>query len=89
MAHWAGQGVTTATLVATWNAAIPGDSPIDQYEITINGSDSAGTFVQTVSGTGLTTSFVVDWTPDWSVTVRAHNGFGWGQASASFTLGGL
>jgi hypothetical protein len=89
MAHWAGQGVTTATLVATWNASVPGDSPVDQYEITITGSDGGGTFTQSVSGAVLTASFVVDWIPNWSVTVRAHNAFGWGQGSAPITLGGL
>lgn len=88
-AHWAAQGATTATLVATWSAAVPGDSQVDQYEITINGSDGAGTFKQTVSGTTLTASFTVDWTPDWSITVRAHNDIGWGPNSASVTLGGL
>ena len=88
-AHWAGQGATTAALVATWSAAVPGDSPVDQYEITINGSDSGGTFKQTVSGTTLTASFMVDYIPDWSVTLRAHNAIGWGPSSASFTLGGL
>ncbi len=41
-AHWAAEGETTATLAATWNAAVPGDSPVDQYEVTINGSDGGG-----------------------------------------------
>jgi hypothetical protein len=80
---------TTDTLIATWQAAIPGDSPIDQYRTTITGSDGAGTFTQTVSGTTLTASFAVDYIPNWSVTVQAHNAIGWGPASAVFTLGGL
>ena len=42
------------TLVATWQAADPGNSPIDQYLVTITGSDGAGTSTQTVSGTTLT-----------------------------------
>jgi hypothetical protein len=88
-ARWISQGATTATFLATWNAAIPGDSPVDQYEITIRGSDGGGTFVQTVPGTTLTASFTVDPTPDWSVTVRAHNAVGWGPSSARYTLGGL
>ncbi len=88
-AYWTAPGATTATLVATWNAAVPGDSPVDEYEVLISGSDGGGTFTQTVSGTTLTASFTVDWTPDWMVTVRAHNAAGWGPWSASFLLGGL
>ena len=68
----------TDTLVATWQAADPGNSPIDQYLVTITGSDGAGTSTQTVSGTTLTASFTVDYIPNWSVTVQAHNAFGWG-----------
>jgi len=71
----------TDTLVATWQAADPGNSPIDQYLVAITGSDGAATFTQTVSGTALTASFTVDYTPSWSVTVQAHNAFGWGPSS--------
>ncbi|PWU24547.1 MAG: hypothetical protein C5B48_05820 [Candidatus Rokuibacteriota bacterium] len=88
-AHWTGSGDTTAMLVATWNAAVPGDSPVDEYEVLITGSDGGGTFTQTVSGVTLTASFTVDNIPDWTVMVRAHNAAGWGPWSASFTLGGL
>jgi hypothetical protein len=88
-AHWTAVGATTATLVATWDAADPGDSPVDEYEVTISGSDGGGTFTQTVDGTTLTASWVVSWDPDWSVTVRAHNTAGWGPWSTRFTLGGL
>jgi hypothetical protein len=80
---------TNDTLVATWQAAVPGDSPIDQYQITIVGSDGAGTFMQTVSGTTLTASFTVDYIPNWSITVQAHNAIGWGPSSNAFPLGGL
>ena len=79
----------TDTLVATWSAAVPGDSPIDQYQITITGSDGAGTFTQTVDGTTLTTYFNVDYIPNWEVTVQAHNAAGWGSLSTPVTLGGL
>jgi hypothetical protein len=90
-AHWAVADPTTATdtLVATWHAAVPGDSPIDQYQVTITGSDGSGTFTQTVSGTTLTANFTIDWTPNWSVKVRAHNTVGWGPWSDTVTLGGL
>jgi hypothetical protein len=80
---------TTDTLIATWSAASPGDSPVDQYLVTIAGGDGAGTLTQTRPGTTLTASFTVDYTPDWSVTVSAHNAAGWGPSSAPITLGGL
>jgi hypothetical protein len=79
----------TDTLLATWPAADPGNSPIDQYLITITGSDGAGTATQTVSGTTRIASFTVDYIPNWSVTVQAHNAFGWGPVSGVVTLGGL
>jgi hypothetical protein len=90
-ASWANLDPTgaTDTLVATWQAADPGNSPIDNYLVTITGSDGAGTFTQTVSGTTLTASFTVDYIPNWSVTVQAHNAFGWGPSSTVFRLGGL
>jgi hypothetical protein len=80
---------TTDTLVASWPAAVPGNSPIDQYQITINGSDGAGTLTQMVSGTTLTANFTVDYIPNWSVTVQAHNAAGWGPSSTPVSLGGL
>jgi hypothetical protein len=90
-AHWTNLDPTgtTDTLVATWQAAVPGDSPIDQYQVTISGSDGGGTFTQTVSGTPLTAYFNINYIPNWSVTVQAHNAIGWGPSSSVFTLGGL
>jgi len=62
---------------------------VDQYLVTITGSDGGGTFTQTVSGTTLTAYFGVDYIPNWSVTVQAHNAAGWGPVSVAFNLGGL
>jgi hypothetical protein len=62
---------------------------VDEYQVTITGSDGGGTFTQTVSGTILTTYFTEDPTPNWSVTVQAHNAAGWGPVSAAYHLGGL
>ena len=80
---------TTDTLIGSWQAADPGNSPIDLYLVTIIGSDGGGTLTQKVSGTTLTASFTVDYIPNWSVTVQAHNAAGWSPASSVFTLGGL
>ena len=46
---------------------------------TITGSDGAGAFTQTVDGTTLMPSFTASATPNWSVTVRAHNSVGVGS----------
>jgi Fibronectin type III domain len=79
----------TDTLVVRWMASVPGDSPVDQYQVTITGSDGAGTLTQTVDGATLTTFFAVSVTPDWSVTLRAHNSVGWGPWSTPVRRGGL
>lgn len=68
---------------------MPGDSPVDQYEVLITGSNGAGTYAKSVSGTALTAKFTVDYIPDWTVLARAHTATGWGPWSASFTLGGF
>ena len=79
---------TTDTLIAAWVAAVPGDSPIDQYLVTIT-PDSGSPVTQTVSDSTLTAYFGVDFTPNWKVTVKAHNAVGWGPSSKPVTLGGL
>jgi len=81
---------TTDSITVTWQSGDPGNSPIDEYQIVINGSDGGGTFTQTVSGTTLTAYFnSVDFIPNWSITVQAHNAAGWGPKSITVNLGGL
>jgi Fibronectin type III domain len=87
-AHWTAPGSPNDTLVASWTAAAPGDSPTDGYEVTINNSDGGSTLSQTLGGSTLSATFAVSDDPDWSVSVRAHNAAGWGPWSAAFTLGG-
>ena len=77
------------TLIATWQAAVPGNSPVDKYFVTITGSDGAGTQTNSVGGSALSLSFPVDSNYNWSVTVQAHNAFGWGPVSSVVNLGGL
>lgn len=90
-ANWASPDPTgaTDTIIANWNAAVPGDSPVDEYRVTIDGSDGAGSYTQTVSGANLTVQFTVDYIPNWTLIVQAHNAAGWGPWSTPFTLGGL
>ncbi len=74
---------------ASWQASDPGNSPVDEYLVTFSGSDGAGTFTQTVSGTWLSLNYNLDPTPNWNITVQAHNAAGWGPVSNPFFLGGL
>jgi hypothetical protein len=91
-AYWVSPGAGTAdSLVAKWAAAKPGNSPVDEYEITIGvyDGDTTGSYTQTVSGSTLSATFSgVDDNNSWSVRVRAHNAAGWGPWSAAYVLGG-
>lgn len=90
-ASWINQNPqgSTDTLIGSWMAPDPGNSPIDQYQIRITDSENGTIFLQTVPGSTLSANFVVDWVPDWDVIVRAHNAAGWGAWSNPITLGGL
>lgn len=89
-ARWGTLSATTGAIIVNWKAAVPGDSPIDLYQVNIRDPDSGASFTQTVPGTTLTALFsAVDFIPDWFVIVRAHNVVGWGPWSASLILGGL
>jgi hypothetical protein len=89
-AHWTAPGLPGDALAANWIAAIPGDSPIDQYQIYVFVNDPGNPVpkpsLQTLSGSTLATSIVVDDTYDWTVRVRAHNTAGWGPWSAATVL---
>lgn len=84
-----GGDLTIDTINVAWQPGISGNSPIDEYQITITGSDGAGALTQTVSSPALTTYFNVSPTPNWSITVQAHNAAGWGPWSSPVSLGGL
>lgn len=80
---------TNDSIAVTWSAASPGNSPVDQYFITISGSDGGGTFTQIVYAPTLAAYFSVDDIPNWTITVQAHNAAGWGAVSTAVHLGGL
>jgi len=88
-AHWVAPGSTNDVAVVTWGAATPGESPTDQYLVTLTGGDGdvPTTYTQTVSGSTLSASFSISDSPDYSITVSAHNAAGWGPATGGF-LGG-
>jgi hypothetical protein len=90
-AHWLNPDPSgsTDTFTANWQAADPGNSPVDQYFVRITDSDTGATFTQSVDGATLNASFTEDWNPNWSIVVQAHNAAGWGPWSSPFMLGGL
>ncbi|MGH2925340.1 MAG: fibronectin type III domain-containing protein [Solirubrobacterales bacterium] len=86
--RWTAPGTPGDTLLATWHAAAPGDSPTNRYRITVTDSDGGGAFTQTVGGSMRHASFDVSDVPDWTIRVRAHDAAGWGPWSARARLGG-
>jgi Fibronectin type III domain len=91
-AFWTSPGAGAGdSIVASWAAAKPGNSPVDEYQVTIRiyDGDTTGSFSQIVSGSSLTATFTnVEDIDSWSVQVRAHNAAGWGPWSARYILGG-
>jgi hypothetical protein len=89
--QWASPGADPGpnTIVTTWKAVNPGNSPVDVYLVTATGSEGAGTFTNSVPGTTLSSDITADSNYNWSVTVQAHNAAGWGPVSAVAHLGGL
>jgi hypothetical protein len=91
-ARWTAPESPADTLSASWSAALGGDSPVDQYQITVGvrnpGKHSPAPVTQTVSGSILGAVFAVDDTPDWKIQVRAHDTAGWGPWSAAAVLRG-
>jgi hypothetical protein len=91
-AFWAAPGTGSSdSLIASWAAASPGNSPVDSYQVTISiyDGDTTGSYSQTVGGSTLTATFVnVNDIDSWSVQVRAHNAAGWGSWSTPYILGG-
>ncbi len=89
-AHWTAPGLPGDSLAAGWKPASGGDSPVDEYQVTITVHDGdppiPGPFTQTVTSTSA--SFTVDDSFDWSVQVRAHDAAGWGPWSTAIVLGG-
>ena len=73
---WSSAGTT---LEATWQSSLPGDAPIDSYQLRLARHDPNGLpayrligLATTFSQTGIKNIY------DWSVQVRAHNAAGWG-----------
>lgn len=75
---------TGTNIVASWTAAVPGDSPVTDYEVQVAQYDPTGPPVATDAGTATSVTLTgYDTTLDWSVRVRALNAKGWGPWSAA------
>ena len=88
-AYWTAPGPPNDTMVVNWKAPPPGDSPTDEYRVTITNPDTGNTVTQTVSGSAVSASFAVSDVPDWTIQVQAHDAAGWGHLSTSYLLGGV
>lgn len=84
-----GGDLTVDTIVVNWQPGSSGNSPIDEYQISITPDDGSGTLTQIILSPTLTTFFNVSPNPSWTITVQAHNTAGWGPWSSAVRKGGL
>ena len=91
-ASWTAPGLVGDTLLARWQAATGGDSPVDKYQVTVvvfdGGTGAPAPSSLVVSGSTLSAALAVNDVYDWNVYVRAHDAAGWGAWSAPYLLGG-
>ena len=79
VATWLTDG---SAIKASWVAAVPGDSPITDYQVQVAQYDPTGPPVTTDVGLATSASLAgYDSTLDWSVQARARNTTGWGPWS--------
>ena len=76
---WTSPGNNPDPLVITWNPGVPGDSPIDKYQV-LGLASGGGFFVVTDGGTSPTdTISTLDDGLNWYILIRAHDAAGWGR----------
>lgn len=80
-------GAGGRTLDARWSSALPGNSPVDDYQVSVARHDPNGPaqIVDAATATSVAVSGFAN-TYDWSVQVRAHNAAGWGSWSKAVVL---
>ena len=87
-ASWSG-----SSIVASWTASTPGDSPISDYQVQATAYDTGGPApAPVVVDSGPATTIGIgglDSTLDWSIQVRALNSFGWGPWSTAVIVPAL
>jgi len=78
-----------AGLVVSWIASVPGNSPVDEYEVSATSSDGGGP-VLVNAGASTETSLNLDSSVDsYQISVRAHNAAGWSDWTVPITQPGL
>jgi hypothetical protein len=93
-AAWATtSGDGTGEMIVYWTASLPGDSPVDTYQVKIAAHDAdpptPSPQTNSVGGTATEDVFTAQFVDDWSIQVRAHNAAGWSSWSTAIVLGGL
>ena len=85
-AYWYG-----ASVAARWNASTPGDSPVDNYEMTVTvvPGDGGGGPYTVECGASTFCAQPADSNFSWTVRVRAHNAAGWSPISAPYVLNAI
>jgi hypothetical protein len=79
----------SSDLIVAWVASVPGNSPVDDYEVSATSSDG-GPPVLVSAGSSTEISLSISSGVDfWQLKVRAHNAAGWGDWSAAITQAGL
>jgi hypothetical protein len=78
-------GDTTLDLDVSWTASVPGNSPVDDYQVAASGSDGEQLTLDVGTSTSVVTS-VSAASDSWTVTVRAHNAAGWSAWSSPIVV---
>lgn len=83
-ASWGAGG---KTLDARWSSAAPGNSPVDDYQVSLARHDPNGPaqIINAATATSVALSGFAN-AFDWSVQVRAHDAAGWGSWSKAVVL---
>jgi hypothetical protein len=90
-AYWLSGTAPTGVLLTSWVEGTPGDSQIDQYQVTAEPGEPelAAPRTMTESGTARNVEFTLYDEMPWSIRVRAHNVAGWGPWSPTIVVAGV
>jgi hypothetical protein len=88
---WLNPTEPIGSYLVAWGEASPGDSPVDEYQITATPQESevASALTNYEPASSRETEFTGNSETPWSISVRAHNAAGWGAWSTPTLRGGL